>query len=58
MDDFQHNRVEAPPNTVLDVSMTETVKLNAQGLAVGKASYVVRKVHSVTPPPTQAGFTF
>ncbi|MGE0284481.1 MAG: hypothetical protein AB7P20_28235 [Rhizobiaceae bacterium] len=51
--DFQENRVAAPPNTVLDVSMTETVKLDDQGLAVGKPTYVVSKVHGVTPPPQQ-----
>ncbi len=58
VDDFQHNRVAAPPNTVLDVSMTETVKLNAQGLAIGKPSYSVREVHGATPPPAQTGFAF
>lgn len=58
VDDFQHNRVAAPPNTTLDVSMTETVKLNAHGLALGKPSYVVHEVHGTTPPPTQTGFTF
>lgn len=58
VDDFQHNRIAAPPNTTLDVSMTETVKLNAQGLAVGKPSYVVHEVHGSTTPPTQTGFTF
>lgn len=58
VDDFQHNRVAAPPNTTLDVSMTETVKLNAQGLAIGKPSYVVHEIHGATPPPTQTGFSF
>jgi len=58
VNDFQHNRVAAPPNTTLDVSMTETVKLNAQGLAVGKPSYVVHEVHGATPPSTQTGFSF
>jgi len=58
VNDFQHNRVAAPPNTTLDVSMTETVKLNAQGLAIGKPSYVVYEVHGTTPPPTQSGFSF
>lgn len=58
VEDFQNNKVSAPPNTVLDVSMTESIKLDAQGLAIGKASYVLRKVHSVTPPPQQAAFPF
>jgi len=48
----------APPNTTLDVSMTETVELNAQGLAIGKTIYVVHEVHGATPPPTQTGFSF
>jgi hypothetical protein len=52
--DFQENRISAPPNTVLEVSMTETVKLDEQGLAIGKAVYVVTEVHSVTPPPQQS----
>jgi len=58
VDDFQHNRVSAPPNTSLDVSMTEMVKLDANGLAVGKPTYVVHEVHSATPPPTQAALPF
>lgn len=58
VEDFQQNRVSAPPNTVLDVSMTEMVKLDAQGLAVGKPTYVVQKVHAATPPPTQASLPF
>lgn len=53
--DFQANRVEAPPNSTLDVSMLETTHLDAQGLMVGKASYRVTDVHSVTPPPSQLG---
>lgn len=56
--DFQANRVAAPPNTILEVSMTETVRLNAHGLAVSKPSYVVHEVHSVTPPSTQPGLPF
>ena len=57
VEDFQSNRVDAPPNTLLDVSMTETVKLDAQGNAVGKPQYVVSRVHSAKPPPAQ-GFLF
>lgn len=53
--DFQENRISAPPNSTLDVSMLETVQLNANGIAVGKPSYRVLKVHSVTPPPRQIG---
>lgn len=53
--DFQENKIEAPPNSVLDVSMIETAQLDEQGLIVGKASYSVHEVHSVSPPPKQAG---
>ncbi len=52
---FQENRISAPPNSVLDVSMVETAQLDAQGLMVGKASYVVREIHGVTPPGQQIG---
>lgn len=53
--EFQENRVSAPPNSILDVSMKETAKLDAQGLIVGKPAYRVYEVHGVTPPPRQAG---
>lgn len=52
---FQDNKVDAPPNSILDVSMLETAQLDAQGLIVGKPSYRVLEVHSVTPPPSQMG---
>ena len=52
---FQDNQVSAPPNSILEVSMAETAKLDAQGLIMGKASYVVMEVHKVTPPPRQTG---
>lgn len=53
--DFQANKVDAPPNSILDVSMLEAAQLDAQGLIVGKASYRVTEVHSVTRPPSQIG---
>jgi hypothetical protein len=53
---FQENRISAPPNSILDVSMSETAKLDTQGLIVGKPSYRVLQVHKVTPPPMQTGF--
>lgn len=58
VEDFQNNRVYAPPNTTLNVSMTETVKLDDRGLAVGKPSYVVYEVHKVTLPPEQKSLPF
>lgn len=54
--EFQANRVSAPPNTVLNVSMTETVRLDDAGMAVGKPTYSVSKVHRVTLPPSQGAF--
>ncbi len=53
--DFQANKVNAPPNSILDVSMVETAQLDAQGAIIGKPSYRVLGVHSVTPPPQQIG---
>lgn len=52
---FQENKVNAPPNSILDVSMIETAQLDGQGLIVGKAAYRVLEVHSVTQPPKQSG---
>jgi hypothetical protein len=52
---FQANLVSAPPNSTLEVSMTETVRLDDNGMAVGKPVYVVREVHDVKPPPQQTG---
>jgi hypothetical protein len=51
--EFQENKVSAPPNSVLDVSMVETAQLDMQGLIVGKASYSVQEVHKVTAPLRQ-----
>jgi hypothetical protein len=51
--DFQENRISAPPNSVLEVTMTETVKLDDRGEAMGKRHYAVQDVHSVSPPPQQ-----
>lgn len=53
--DFQANKISAPPNSILDVSMLETAQLDAHGLSVGKPAYRVLDVHSVAPPPNQIG---
>lgn len=50
---FQNNQIHAPPNTVLEVTMTETVKLDGQGNSIGRAAYAVTEVRSATPPPAQ-----
>lgn len=55
---FQANNFNAPPGTVLDVSMSETVKLDHRGVAVSKPSYIVTEVHDWTPPPKQGRFDF
>lgn len=53
--EFQDNAVHAPPNSTLDVTMIETAQLDAAGLIIGKPSYKVTEVHSVTLPPQQIG---
>lgn len=53
---FQGNLISAPPNSILDVTMSETARLDQNGMIVGKPSYAVHVVHSVTPPPTQTTF--
>ncbi|MBX9727906.1 MAG: hypothetical protein K2X31_03260 [Sphingopyxis sp.] len=50
---FQSNAFDAPPNTVLEVSMTETVRVDERGVAVSKPTYAIQQVHSTTPPPRQ-----
>lgn len=52
---FQENKINAPPNSILDVSMIETAQLDNQGLIVGKPAYKVLAGHSVTQPPQQSG---
>lgn len=55
---FQSNRVSAPPNSVLEVTMTETVRLDDGGQAVSSPTYVVTTVHSVKIPPVQTTFDY
>ncbi len=50
---FQNNQIDAPPNTVLEVTMTETVKLDAQGNSIGRPAYAVTEVRSASPPAAQ-----
>lgn len=52
---FQDNKIDAPPNSILEVTMLETAQLDAQGMIVGKASYRVTEVHKVSRPPSQIG---
>lgn len=53
--EFQENRVDAPPNSILDVTMVETAQLDKDGLIVGKPIYKVQEVRSVKPPAKQTG---
>lgn len=48
---FQNNQVDAPPNTVLDVTMEMKVTLNERGERVGQPSYKILKVHDLRLPP-------
>lgn len=48
---FQHNEIEAPPNTLLDVQMEQRIALDEAGKAVGAPSFTVVEVHGLTLPP-------
>lgn len=48
---FQHNELDAPPNTLLDVQMEQRVALDETGKAVGAPTYTVVEVHGLTLPP-------
>ena len=48
---FQHNELDAPPNTLLDVQMEQRVALDEAGKAVGAPAYTVVEVHDLTLPP-------
>ncbi|KPF77490.1 hypothetical protein IP78_12785 [Brevundimonas sp. AAP58] len=48
---FQHNELDAPPNTLLDVQMEQRVALDDTGKAVGAPAYKVVQVHEITLPP-------
>lgn len=50
---FQNNRVYAPPNFRLKVTMEERWPVDETGMAVGKPTYRVLKVHHIVPPPEQ-----
>lgn len=52
--DFQANRVDAPPNSTLKVSMLETAQLDTRGQMVGRATYRVTEIHNVIQPPRPA----
>ncbi|NMW30831.1 hypothetical protein HKD42_02000 [Altererythrobacter sp. RZ02] len=54
--EFQENRVSAPPNSILNVTMFERAFLDPQGLILGRATYRITEVHLVTPPPRQTDF--
>lgn len=51
---FQHNEIDAPPNTLLDVQMEQRVALDETGKAVGAPTYTVVQIHHLTLPPRPA----
>jgi hypothetical protein len=53
LEEFQHNRVEAPPNSILDVEMEQFVRVGPDGVALGNPTYVVNRVLSVRLPEKQ-----
>jgi hypothetical protein len=53
LNDFQNNRVHAPPNWRLRVKLEERWPVDETGMAVGKPTYRVLKVIDVVRPPEQ-----
>ena len=49
--EFQANETEAPPNTILEVTMEQTVALDDNGRAVGSTAYRVIEIHHIDLPP-------
>lgn len=48
---FQHNEIDAPPNTLLDVQMEQRIALDDDGKAVGAPAFTVVQIHHLTLPP-------
>lgn len=55
LEDFQSNRISAPPNSSLQVDLEQRVIVNERGEALEDPTYRVLKVHKVIPPPHQFG---
>lgn len=51
---FQHNQLAAPPNSILEVEMRQVDALDENGVAVGKPTYEITRVHKVELPPRVA----
>lgn len=47
---FQENEIAAPPHSILDVDGEVRVVVDERGEAIGKPTYVIKQVHSVTLP--------
>lgn len=50
LDDFQNNRIDAPPNSILDVQMEQVTKVGPDGVALGTPTYVITEIFGVTLP--------
>lgn len=53
LDAFQNNRVYAPPNFRLRVTLEERWSVDESGIAVGRPSFRILKVHEIVPPKEQ-----
>lgn len=56
LEEFQSNKVSAPPNSSLLVDLEQNVIVNERGEALEDPTYRVIKVHAVIPPPKQMSF--
>jgi hypothetical protein len=55
LSDYQSSRISVPPRSSLLVDLEERVPISPDGEATGPATYIVKKVHGVVPPPEQMG---
>jgi len=53
LEDFQRNRIDAPPNSILDVEMEQVSSVGPDGIAIGNPTYTVTNIRGVTLPERQ-----
>ncbi len=58
LEQFQANKVQAPPGCALEVTLEETYITNDLGEVVGDPTYKILKVHGVIPRPVQTKLDF
>lgn len=58
LEQFQSNKVQAPPGCALEVTLEETYITNDLGEVVGDPTYKILKVHRVIPKPVQTKLDF